>query len=93
MDNFKYEFLQIIKNITIENCIMILVFAEQIKDEALELRAIKLMNSNKNELALLRFEQLFKKKPHLISKLKKKIKRIKCFLKTFSFMKICSKFS
>lgn len=47
---------------------MILVFAEQIKDETSELRAIQLINSNKNELALLKFK-LLKKKPHLMFKL------------------------
>ena len=57
-----------INNITFENCIMILVFAEQIKDETSELRAIQLINSNKNELALLKFK-LLKKKPHLMFKL------------------------
>ena len=73
----KKECIQIINNnITIGNCIEILVLADQLKISSLEEKATRFINKKKEELKSLNpeiFKDLSKNYSHLILKLLKKL--------------------
>lgn len=71
IDDLKEECKEIINNhISIDNCIKILVLADQVKDSLTETKAIEFINRNKDKIDV---DDLFEQHPHLIFKLYKAI--------------------
>ena len=71
IDDLKEECKEIINNhISIDNCIKILVLADQVKDSLIQTKAIEFINRNKDKIDV---DDLFEQHPHLIFKLYKAI--------------------